>query len=138
GGQGLPLDPRDTTISTITVPAAGAPGGFAVGDVITDVNILISLDHTAVGDLKIDLIGPDGTIINLVNQRGGLGNNFTNTLFDDQATNAIANGAPPFTGSFRPEGLLRIMNGKTPAGIWSLRIDDLEPSDFGQFNDWQI
>lgn len=37
---------------------------------------------------------------------GSSGNNYTNTVFDDEAASLITAGTAPFSGSFRPEGSL--------------------------------
>ena len=78
----------------------------------------------------ITLIGPDGSPRStLVNSRGGSGDNFTNTVFDDEAATAIGAGAAPFTGSFRPEEPLSAFDGKPVNGTWTLRIADVAAGD---------
>ena len=61
-----------------------------------DVNVRIgSLTHTFVGDLKLELTSPTGTIVVLANRPGGTGNsgdNFTGTVFDDEASVALGRG----------------------------------------------
>ncbi|MEO6326127.1 MAG: carboxypeptidase regulatory-like domain-containing protein [Thermoanaerobaculia bacterium] len=115
----------------VTVPNVGP---------VTDVNVSVRLNHTFVGDLKIDLVHPDNTIVNLVNHRGGGASNFgtgandcagTPTKFDDQAATAITAGTPPWAGTFRSEALLAAMNGKPSAGIWKLRVVDNASADTG-------
>ena len=67
--------------------------------------------------------------------RGGSGDNFgadcpasaNDTTFDDAAATAIATGAAPFIGSFRPDQPLAAFNGKTGAaanGNWRLFVVD--------------
>jgi subtilisin-like proprotein convertase family protein len=94
----IPDDGYDGTLgsmasSTITVGALAEP-------VVTDVNIVVSLDHTFAGDLTIKLRSPLGTIITLLNrpgllttddgsQTGGDSSNFEagfSIVFDDTAT----------------------------------------------------
>ncbi|MGB8506837.1 MAG: proprotein convertase P-domain-containing protein, partial [Pyrinomonadaceae bacterium] len=108
---------------------------------ITDVNVSVRLNHTFDGDLRIDLVHPDGvTIVNLVNRRGSSGANFgsgtnncagTPTVFDDQAATLITAGAPPYVGTFKPEGSLAALNGKTTNGTWKLRVNDNANGDTG-------
>ena len=73
--------------------------GFRVYDL--DVTIG-QITHTFDGDLVIALTSPAGTTVTLANRNGGGGDNFTNTVFDDEAATSLASGAAPFTGSFMP------------------------------------
>jgi subtilisin-like proprotein convertase family protein len=107
---------------------------------ISDVNASFRINHTYDGDLSISLVHPDGTIVTLVNRRGGSGDNFgsgstdcsgTPTVIDDQAATAIAAGSPPFAGSFRPDSPLSALNGKLSNGTWKLRVVDNAAVDTG-------
>jgi subtilisin-like proprotein convertase family protein len=124
--------PDNTTVD-INVPITDAA-------TISDVNVSVRMNHTFTGDVRIDLIHPDGTLINLVNRRGGSGDNFgtganncsgTPTTFDDQAATLITAGTPPYAGAFRPEALLSALNGKSAAGTWKLRFNDNATDDAG-------
>ena len=57
----------------------------------------------------------------LSNRNGGSGDNFTNTVFDDEAATAISPASRPFTGSFRPFQPLSAFDGQAIAGTWTLR-----------------
>ena len=105
---------------------------------ISDLNVTLSLKHTYDGDLLLRLIGPDGTSAVLVNRRGGSGDNFTTTTFDDEAATSIVNGRAPFRGSFRPEQSLSAFDGKSAAGTWRLEIQDLARSDIGSLTSWTL
>jgi subtilisin-like proprotein convertase family protein len=109
---------------------------------ITKVTVSMHITHTFDGDLTLQLIGPDGTTVNLSNKRGGNGGNFGSacapegqrTTFDDAAATVISAGAAPFIGSFRPEQVLSAFNGKTGAavnGVWRLRVVDGAAQDIG-------
>src|SRR4030095_115931 len=101
----------------VPIPDSPAPAidiPLTVADVmtLTDVNVSFRLDHTFDGDLQISLVHPDNTVIPLVTNRGGSGDNFGTgtldcagvpTVIDDQAAVAVSAGAAPFAGSFRPE-----------------------------------
>ncbi len=122
--------------SPVSIPdnsATGASVTVSVPDVntIVDVNVKVNVNHTFDGDLTLSLIGPDGTTVLLSNRRGSSGDNFTNTVFDDQATTPIASGTAPFTGSFKPDALLSAFNGKAPAGTWTLKAVDSASTDVG-------
>ena len=105
---------------------------------IHDLNVNLSLRHTYDSDLRIRLVAPDGTTIYLSNRRGGSGDNFTNTVFDDEATRAISAGSAPFTGSFRPENPLSIYDNKNARGTWQLWIDDVAAIDSGWLDAWSL
>ena len=125
--------------STITVPA---------GANISDLDVRITdLDHTWVGDLKMTLKGPDNTTITLMNRPGSgtfgsSGDNFTNTVLDDEATTPIEQipnaPATDFTGSWKPDEALSAFDGKAPAGIWTLTVSDNESPDAGTLNAWAL
>src|SRR5262249_44815275 len=51
---------------------------------ILDMNVRLDLNHAFDSDLIITLTSPAGTVVTLVNRRGGSGQNFTNTLLDDE------------------------------------------------------
>jgi subtilisin-like proprotein convertase family protein len=124
---------------------AGVDIPITVADVMTlsDVNVSVRLNHTFVGDLKIDLVHPDNTSVNLVNLRGGSGVNFgsgpndcsgTPTSFDDQAAtgiNTITSGGAPYAATFKPEGSLAALNGKPSNGTWKLHVSDNANLDSG-------
>jgi len=110
-------------------------------DWITDVNVTLNVTHTWVGDLAFVLEAPNGDFSILINQRGGSGDNLTNTVFDDSAATAIGSATPPFTGTFRPETPLSVFNGLSAAeanGTWTLFIYDFFAEDGGAVNNWTI
>jgi hypothetical protein len=62
----------------------------------------------------------------------------TNTTLNDQAVGSINGGTAPFTGSFRPEGLLSALNGKNAVGAWKLEITDDARKDTGTLDAWSL
>ncbi len=112
---------------------------LAGGAKIVDVNATVGqITHTFDSDLVISLIGPDATTVVLANRAGGSGDNFTSTVFDDQAATAISSGAAPFTGSFRPQEPLSAFVGKPVAGTWTLRVADVAAEDTGTLSAWGL
>jgi len=105
---------------------------------IADLNVTMNLSHTWDSDLRVTLIGPDGTQRILVNRRGGSGDNFATTTFNDEAATSIVSGAAPFNGSFRPEQSLTGFDGKNARGTWQLVVDDLAALDVGRINAWSL
>ncbi len=107
--------------------------------VIQDVNVIIgSLTHTYDGDVEMRILSPGSTTVLLVDNRGSSGDNFTNTVFDDEASGSITAGTAPFTGSFRPEGTLSSFDGQNALGTWTLSVTDTASGDAGTLNAWSI
>ena len=105
---------------------------------IMDVNVLIDITHPRTGELRIMLKGPDETTIMLSDRNGGSGDNYTNTVFDDQAFVPITEGTPPYTGHFRPQMALEAFNGKPITGVWQLRVNDSGSGNTGTLNNWCV
>lgn len=127
----LPIVDQDTSESTLNV---GSP--IEIGDL----NVLLNIAHTSAQDLDIYLTSPEGTRVGLIVGYADpqYRDNFTNTLFDDEATAPIANGVPPFTGSFRPSQPLSAVDNEDAQGVWTLSIIDDEAGDSGQLLSWEI
>jgi PKD repeat protein len=107
---------------------------------VADVNVSIArITHTWVGDLRIELIGPDGTTVLLADQPGGKdngGDNLVNTVFDDEASTPLSAGSAPYTGTFRPQGRLGAFDGKQTNGAWTLKVSDVATDDSGSIVGW--
>src|SRR6185369_14237338 len=96
-----------------------------------------SITHSYDGDLTITLIAPDGRSVKLVGGKGGNGDNFTNTVFDDNAASTIRpTDSAPFTGTFRPAEPLSTFDGEPIAGTWTLKVTDGSPGEFGTLDEW--
>ncbi|HSQ56828.1 MAG TPA: S8 family serine peptidase [Gemmata sp.] len=119
------------TTSTITVTQA---------ILVTDLNVRVSLTHGYIGELTIRLRSPDGQIATLLVNRGGDGRFLRNTLFDDQATRTIRDPAAqaPFHGSYQPELPLRLLNGISALGTWTLQIIDRGSHGNGTLMAWSL
>jgi subtilisin-like proprotein convertase family protein len=106
--------------------------------IVEDINVTVNLNHTYDGDLQLKLVGPDNTEVLLSNENGGPGSNYTETVFDDDASVNISSGSAPFTGSFIPDGDLNDFNGLSSVGDWKLVITDNFNGDGGALLDWTI
>jgi subtilisin-like proprotein convertase family protein len=113
-------------------------GVTGVSGLLSDLDVRINVSHTFDGELAASLVAPDGTRVRLVQYRGGGGDNFVNTDFDDEAGPTIAAGAPPFTGSFQPEAPLSTFDGIDPNGTWKLVLVDSASGDGGTLNSWRL
>lgn len=125
------------------IPATGANTVISTLHVnelidLANVRVKLSLTHTWVEDLTISLISPKGTIIILSRENGGNGDNYTNTIFDDFATTNIANGSPPFTGSYKPEEPLSTLSNESAYGNWQLKVVDGYDEDGGSLLNWTL
>jgi subtilisin-like proprotein convertase family protein len=105
---------------------------------IRDLNVQLNITHARDSDLQVTLIAPDGTRIALFSAVGGNGQNFVNTVLDDEATVAISAGTAPFTGSFRPATSLSLLDGKSLTGVWTLEIKDTVRRQTGTLNNWSL
>lgn len=98
----------------------------------------VGLDHTWVGDLVITLTSPQGTTVTLMSRPGGAlnsGNNFCNTLLDDEggstSIQSITSAGAPYTGTYKPAGSLAAFKGQNPNGTWKLKVSDNALTDTG-------
>ena len=115
---------------------------------ISNVTVSLHITHTWDEDLRISLVGPDNTTVNLSTANGADLDNYgsgcaaaSRTRFSDSAINYIVTAAPPFVGEFRPEQALAAFNGKSGAaanGTWRLRIQDVVSPDTGALQCWSV
>ena len=134
--------------SPVVIPdnsAAGVSSSVFVAERgrIKDVDVAIPfIDHDFVGDLVIDLTGPDGTRVRLAERPGGPdnpGQDFVGTVFDDQAMTNISAASAPYTGSFKPQNdQLSRFNGTSRRGTWTLTVRDVIAADEGTLQGWSL
>lgn len=96
----------DNSTTGVSSPVSVTTTGSA-GTVTVDVNII----HPYIGDLVVDLIGPDNAVYNLHNRSGGSADNI-------QRSFSVAVGAKPRVGT------------------WKLRASDRESQDTGHIESW--
>jgi subtilisin-like proprotein convertase family protein len=111
----VPVGVQASRTSTVRVGPADGP--------LSDLDVTVSLTHPATGELTAYLISPAGTKVALT-AANTAGANLTNTTFDDEAGTAVAAGAAPYTGRFRPAQPLSAFDGQWPDGLWTLQLDD--------------
>jgi len=117
--------------------------------------ITIDISHTFDSDLQIFLKSPDGEILELSTGNGASGNNYTNTVFTDDAEFFVFSAGAPFTGMFKPEGRSETIECNpagnlgdftiqsqfgtvTSNGTWELHIMDAADQDVGVLNSWSL
>lgn len=85
--------------------------GIPAGATINYVSINFFIDHNNVGDLRVNLKGPNGNVLNIVNRRGGTADDFgttsTGTTVSSNGTvniGTIVTGSAPFNSvNYLPE-----------------------------------
>ncbi|MEU8524504.1 MULTISPECIES: S8 family peptidase [Streptomyces] len=95
-----------TVESPITVSGrtGNAPATLKVG---------VDIKHTYIGDLKVDLVAPDGTVYTLHNRTGSGTDNIVQT-YTVNASAEVAN------------------------GVWKLRVNDNAAQDVGKIDAWNL
>jgi hypothetical protein len=105
-GTDVAIPDLGTGTSSITI--AGCSGNAGTG-----ATIAVTIVHTWIGDLVVDLIAPDGTVYNLHNRTGGSADNINQTYTRNLSTEA-AN------------------------GVWRLRARDAAFLDSGRIDSWTL
>lgn len=124
-----PIEDLHNLYDTITIEEDG---------ILIDLNVELDATHSYDGDVEIYLISPGGDEIALCVAHGGSGNNFTGTVFDDEAEVPVSQGNAPFTGSFKPDQPLSTFDDQPITGDWVLRIYDNALNDQGMLTGWCI
>ena len=128
----IPADP-EATKGWMNDAIIEIPDHFAV----MDLDVSVSLTHTKVFDLQLSLTSPSGTtvLLNSYDPFTGYfeGQDYQQTVFDDEAAVSIAEGTAPFSGRYRPvgEAALSAFDGEDAFGTWRLRIYDAHYVDTG-------
>ena len=130
------------------IPNSGTSGfmisdtiNITSGDVISDVNVFVALNHTDEDNLIISLISPAGTAVTLYSTSSLL-NNSDNivTIFDDQADSSLgSNKYVMYAPVIKPiTSLNSPLSGTNTSGKWKLRIQDIAAGDTGTLYGWGI
>nr|WP_293106784.1 filamentous hemagglutinin N-terminal domain-containing protein [Okeania sp. SIO2F4] len=147
-GAEIVLGNIDTSLSTYSlfnfnvdvdeggaIPTEGTTGDatftFTVdGDLgtVEDLDVRFSAAHTWNSDLEVYLTSPEGQEVTLFAGVGGDGDNFQDTVLNDDASASISSGNAPFNGTYRPQGNLADFNGENPNGTWTLTVKDTYPT----------
>lgn len=139
-----PTKTYSSTAVPVAISATGTPtvtSTLTIADVgqIADINVKLNITHTFDSDLVVSLKSPAGTSVTLFSAVGSTGDNFTNTVLDDEAATSITAGTAPFSGSFKPSpGLLSSFDGQMTNGTWTLTIQDTANQDGGSLNSWSV
>lgn len=125
-----PIGPNPITVySNITIPQ---------DHIVHSLRVKINISHDRASDLDLYLISPDGTRVELTTDNGGTGNDYIDTIFDDEASQLITAGTAPFTGTYKPEGSLADFIGLPTLGTWQLEMTDDETGESGTLHTWEL
>src|SRR5688572_24869458 len=163
GNVKLEIQSSSSDVTTSSGPVSVAIPDNAAGVATNDINVAgfsgtvaairvnVNITHTWDGDVRINLRAPNGTILNLVNARGGSGDNFVNTTINSASGASLASGTAPFTGVFLADaanavGVAPFVSNttafsnlfSTPNGTWTLAITDHATGDIGTLTSWSI
>jgi subtilisin family serine protease len=75
--------------------------------------VAVNIVHTYIGDLKVDLVAPDGSVYVLHNRTGGSADNIVQTYTVNLSSEALN-------------------------GTWNLRVNDNANADTGYINSWSV
>jgi subtilisin-like proprotein convertase family protein len=139
-----PLRPIPADMNSNTGPMKDAVIDIDKSLVITDLDVAIDIVHTNVFDLEMILKGPTGQEIylNAYYDTSDFikAQNYSGTVFDDEAELAIEQGDAPFNGHFRPMSgnFLSTFYGTDARGQWRLCIEDLCHDDKGYLENFEL
>jgi PKD repeat protein len=83
------------------------------GNAPSNASVTVAIVHTYIGDLKVDLVAPDGSLYNIHNRTGSSADNINKTVTLDLSSEALN-------------------------GTWKLRVNDNANADTGYINSWSI
>jgi len=113
GGPSFFQNTNDYTISdNSTVNSPIVVSGRA-GNAPSNLSVSVNIVHTYQGDLKVDLVAPDGSLYNIHNRTGAGTDNIIKTVTIN-ASSEVAN------------------------GTWNLRVQDMASGDVGYINSWSM
>ncbi|WP_228498977.1 proprotein convertase P-domain-containing protein, partial [Thermogemmata fonticola] len=105
---------------------------------ISDLSVRVNLNHSATGDLRIRLIGPQNQSVVLFDRHGKNGDNLRNTWFSDSADISISQGKPPYNGNYRSIQSLSMFHNSLAAGKWILEVRDTKSGNVGKLLSWSL
>ena len=149
GALAAPTTYSSGNLATAIPDGATFENAISVPDVgeILQVTVAVNIGHGRDDDIDLDLVHPDGTAVRLSRGNGESGDNYGGgsdcsgrfTEFSDAATVSITDAAPPFVGSFKPEGgSLATLKGKPSSGGWKLVVRDTASGVVGTLWCWKL
>jgi serine protease len=113
GGTQTYTNTSDYTISDNATVDSPITVSGRTGSGLASTQVAVNIVHTYIGDLKVDLVAPDGSIYTLHNHAGGSADNINQTYTVNLSTEALN-------------------------GTWKLRVNDNAAGDTGYINSWSV
>ncbi|MFF0551650.1 S8 family serine peptidase [Streptomyces sp. NPDC004311] len=103
----------DVAIGDNTTVESSLTVSGVTGNAPSTLKVGVNIVHTYIGDLKVDLIAPDGSVYTVHNRTGGSADNI-NQVYTVNASSEAAN------------------------GTWKLRVNDNAGGDTGKIDSWNL
>ena len=141
GVVNVPIPDPGVLTHTLNVPTSGLIG---------DLDVVLKINHTWVGDLDVVLTSPKGTSVSLFDRPGvpnttfGCASDDIDVTFDDEALLTAAdleitcNAPPAISGDYQSIDLLSAFDGENMLGDWVLTITDNFGADVGTLVEWSL
>jgi subtilisin family serine protease len=100
------INDNSTVSSPVSVSGCTGTGGAAA-------SVAVSIVHTYIGDLVVDLVAADGSVYNLHNRSGGSADNINQTYSVN-------------------------LSSESASGTWNLRVRDAASADVGYIDTWTL
>jgi len=113
GGTQTYSNTTDYTISDNATVDSPITVSGRTGNGPTNASVTVAIVHTYIGDLKVDLVAPDGTLYNIHNHTGSSTDNINKTVNFDLSSEALN-------------------------GTWKLRVNDNANADVGKIDSWSV
>jgi hypothetical protein len=113
GGTQTYTNGTDFTISDNATVNSPITVSGRTGNAPASTPVAVNIIHTYKGDLKVDLVAPDGSVYVLHNRTGGSADNIIQTFSVNLSTEALN-------------------------GTWNLRVNDNAAGDVGRIDSWSI
>ncbi|MBL8941725.1 MAG: hypothetical protein JNK45_01205, partial [Myxococcales bacterium] len=127
------IGPGAGALTVSTIPVAGLAG------LVSDVDVLVDVGHTAVGDLQLDLRHVDVDLsVALADAQCGVDDDIDATFDQDAAGPPACGGPPAIASTVLPLGDLDAYVGAAGNGAWELSILDQTAGNGGTLDEWCI
>lgn len=112
------------TSKTVNIPASTGT--------VSDVNVLVNVTHDRLSDFELQIVSPQGTVVNLYNKTCGGIRSTLALQFDDSG---VALDCSKTTSQIVvPVEALNVFNGQNPQGTWTFKVRDDVSGNFGTIN----
>jgi len=113
GGTQTYSNTADFTISDNATVDSPITVSGRTGNAPSNASVTVAIVHTYQGDLKVDLVAPDGSLYNIHNRTGGSADNVNKTVTLNLSSEPLN-------------------------GTWKLRVNDNAGGDTGYLNSWSV